>query len=182
MGARDPSEDSPSDRVTSSDPEDASATEDATATDDATAADDATATCDATGADDADGTIDAERSTGADRPDDAERVDVVWFPSDDDYVVVAAGNGDRAVNFHRYGRVGVAAVGALFAMLGVLVLHEYVTATTDLAWPTSGVAFATGALAVAAYAHWRYDPDPPPEVVARDEPAGSAREEFDFEQ
>jgi len=110
-----------------------------------------------------------------------DRVDVVWFPGDDDYVVVAAGDGDRAVNFHRYGRYGVAAVGALFATLGVVVLHGFVTSSTSLAWPLSGVVFAVGTLAVAAYVYWRYDPDPGPEVVARDVPVDEAADEYDFE-
>jgi hypothetical protein len=156
MGARDPSEESPSDRVTASEPADTAGTRDGSGGDDA-------AGTDAAG-------------------DDGARVDVVWFPSDDDYVVVAAGDGDRAVNFHRYGRVGVALVGALFAALGVFVLHGYVTATTALAWPVSGVVFAIGAVAIGAYVYWRWDPDAPPEVVARDEPVGRAREEFDFEE
>ena len=137
-----------------------------------------------------------DRITGADPPgsdgaadadDDApatdaeERVDVVWFPADDDYVVVAAGDGDRAVNFHRYGRLIVAGIGALFATLGVVILHGFVTSNTSLAWPTSGIVFGAGALAATAYVYWRYDPEPAPEVVARDEPVDSARDEFDFE-
>jgi len=126
-----------------------------------------------------------DRITGGapdDRPGDGgERVDVVWFPADDDYVVVAAGDGDRAVAFHRYGRYGVAGVGVLFAALGVVVLHGFVTANTSLAWPLSGVAFAVGALVATAYAYWRYDPEPPPAVVARDEPVDGARDEFEFE-
>ncbi|NHN43468.1 hypothetical protein G9C85_17765 [Halorubellus sp. JP-L1] len=113
--------------------------------------------------------------------DSGERVDVVWFPADDDYVVVAAGDGDRAVAFHRYGRYGVAGIGVLFAALGVVVLHGFVTANTALAWPLSGVAFAVGAVVATAYAYWRYDPEAPPEVVARDEPVDSAKDEFDFE-
>jgi len=149
VGAKDPSEDSATDRIRpASDAEDASATN-------------------------ADG--DAPAS------DAGERVDVVWFPGDDDYVVIAAGDGDRAVNFHRYGRWIVAGLGALFATLGVFVLHGFVTANTSLTWPTSGVVFAAGAIAAAAYASWRYDPDPNPEVVARDEPVDSARDEYDFE-
>lgn len=138
MGAKEPSEDSATDRITA-------------------AGDDAPAT-------DAD-----------------ERVDVVWFPDDDDYVVVAAGDGDRAVNFHRYGRWIVAGFGALFATLGVVILHGFTTANTSLAWPLSGIVFAVGAVAATAYAYWRYDPDPGPEVVARDEPVGRARDEYDFE-
>ena len=147
MGAKDPSEDSATDRITP-------------ASDDAPTSD-------------ADG--------GASASDAAERVDVVWFPGDDDYVVVAAGDGDRAVNFHRYGRWIVAGLGALFATLGVFVLHGFTTANTSLAWPLSGVVFAIGAVAAAAYAYRRYDPDPGPEVVARDEPVDSARDEYDFE-
>lgn len=113
--------------------------------------------------------------------DGEERVDVVWFPGDDDYVVVAAGDGDRAVNFHRYGRYGVAGLGALFATLGIVVLHGFVTSRTSLAWPLSGAVFAAGALAVAGYVYWRYDPDPGPEVVARDVPVDEAADEYDFE-
>ena len=148
MGAKDPSEDSATDRIRPAD----------------------------------DGAPPAANADGdAPASDAGERVDVVWFPGDDDYVVVAAGDGDRAVNFHRYGRWLVAGLGALFATLGVVVLHGFVTANTSLAWPLSGVVFAVGAIAAAAYASWRYDPDPGPEVVARDEPVGSARDEFDFE-
>ena len=113
--------------------------------------------------------------------DAGERVDVVWFPGDDDYVVIAAGDGDRAVNFHRYGRWIVAGLGALFATLGVVVLHGFTTANTSLTWPASGVLFAIAAIAAAAYACWRYDPDPNPEVVASDEPVASARDEYEFE-
>ncbi|MFC6952525.1 hypothetical protein [Halorubellus litoreus] len=126
-----------------------------------------------------------DRITAADEDapatDAEERVDVVWFPADDDYVVVAAGDGDRAVAFHRYGRLIVAGIGALFAALGVVILHGFVTANTSLAWPTSGVVFGVGALAATAYVYWRYDPEPAPGVVARDEPVDSARDEFDFE-
>jgi hypothetical protein len=121
------------------------------------------------------------RGDDAPTTDAGERVDVVWFPGDDDYVVVAAGQGDRAVNFHRYGRLIVAGIGALFAALGVVILHGFVTANTSLAWPTSGIVFGVGALVATAYVYWRYDPEPAPEVVARDEPVGSARDEFDFE-
>jgi hypothetical protein len=113
--------------------------------------------------------------------DAEECVDVVWFPNDDDHVVVAAGNGDRAVNFHRYGRWIVAGFAVLFATLGTFVVHGFVTANTSLAWPTSGVAFAVGVVVATAYAYWRYDPESGPEVVARDEPVDSARDEFDFE-
>ena len=112
--------------------------------------------------------------------DGADHVDVVWFSGDDDYVVVAAGDGDRAVNFHRYGKYGVAAVGALFATLSVVVLHGFVTSTTSLAWPVSGVVFAGGAAVVGAYVYWRYDPEPAPEVVARDVPVDEAADEYDF--
>jgi hypothetical protein len=114
--------------------------------------------------------------------DGADRVDVVWFPGDDEYVVVAAGQGDRAVNFHRYGRVGVAAIAGLLSVLGIVVLHEFAVANTSLAWPVSGVVFAAGALAAAAYVRRRYDPDPVPEVVARDEPVATASDEYDLEE
>lgn len=112
----------------------------------------------------------------------ADRVDVVWYPDDDDYIVVAAGDGDRAVRFHHIGRYGVAAIGVGLSALGVVVLHGFLTATTSLAWPTSGIGFALASVLVAAYAWWRYDPDRPPEVVARDVSVDAASEDYDFEE
>lgn len=133
--------------------------------------------------------VDEELRVDGDAPPEAEgrvdgttRVDVVWFPDDDDYIVVEAGNGDRAVRFHRFGRYGVGGLVLLFGSLGVVVLHGFLRSRTALKWPGSAVVVGIGVLLVAAYVRYRYDPETPPEVVARDVPVDEASETYDFEE
>lgn len=130
---------------------------------------------------------DDDSATGRVEPDSvgteagADRVDVVRFPDDDDHIVVAAGDGDRAVAYHRYGKYGVAGVALLFASLGTAIVHGFLTAETALSWPLSGVVVAAAVLVVAAYVYRQYDPETPPVVVARDVTVADARERFDVE-
>ena len=110
-----------------------------------------------------------------------DRVDVVLFPDDDDHIVVAAGDGDRAVAYHRYGKYGFLALSVLFASLGVAIVYGFLTAETALAWPLPAVLVGAGVLVLVAYVRRRYDPETPTEVVARDVTVEEAGENYDVE-